>query len=166
MARQLLVKFGAAIIFPEAVPVGVMAGPAVGLVIIVWWAFFSRAPRFERWGAVALMVVALVVTSQIVHESIATAMMGMMFPVNSIPIVSLAFVVWAVTCRNLSDTPRRVAMVATILLTSGGWTLVRTGGFTGDLEHDFTWRWAETLEEELLARARSAGALSGHGVGG
>ena len=165
MARQLLVKFGAPIIFPEAVPVGVMAGPAVGLVIIVWWAFFSRAPRFERWGAVALMVVALVVTSQIVHESIATAMMGMMFPVNSIPIVSLAFVVWAVTCRNLSDTPRRVAMVATILLASGGWTLVRTGGFTGDLEHDFAWRWVETLEEELLARAGDLPALSAASAG-
>ena len=50
MALQLLVKFGAPIIFPEAVPVGVMADPAVGLVIIVWWAFFSRAPRFERWA--------------------------------------------------------------------------------------------------------------------
>ena len=50
MALQLLVKSGAPIIFPEAVPVGVMAGPAVGLVIIVWWAFFSRAPRFERWA--------------------------------------------------------------------------------------------------------------------
>ena len=50
MALQLLVKSGAPIIFPEAVPVGVMADPAVGLVIIVWWAFFSRAPRFERWA--------------------------------------------------------------------------------------------------------------------
>jgi hypothetical protein len=24
--------------------------------IVVWWAFFSRAPRSERWGAVVLLV--------------------------------------------------------------------------------------------------------------
>ena len=44
-------------------------------------------------------------------------------------------------------------MVATILLACGGWTLLRTGGFTGDLDHDFAWRWAETPEERLLAQA-------------
>ena len=123
------------------------------LAIIVWWAFFSRAPRSERWGAPVLMIVALVVTSRIVHESIATAMMGIMFPVYATPVLSLAFVVWAVASRHLSDGPRRATMVATILLACGVWTLLRTGGFTIEARHDFAWRWAETPEERLLAQA-------------
>ena len=44
-------------------------------------------------------------------------------------------------------------MVATILLSCGVWSLVRTGGFTGDYDNDFEWRWAETAEERLLAQA-------------
>jgi outer membrane protein assembly factor BamB len=44
-------------------------------------------------------------------------------------------------------------MVATILLACGVWTLVRTGGITGDTDSDFAWRWSETPEERLLAQA-------------
>jgi hypothetical protein len=44
----------------------------------------------ERWGAVVLMIVALFATSRIIHVSIATGMMGMMFPILAIPFVSLA----------------------------------------------------------------------------
>ena len=124
-----------------------------GVPIVVWWAFFSRAPRSERWGAVVLMIVALVATSRIIHESIATAMMGMMFFIYATPVLSLAFVVWAVVSRRLSDGPRRAAMVATILLACGVWTLVRSDGITGDGAAEFAWRWAETPEERFLAQA-------------
>ena len=99
-----------------------------------------------------LMIVALVATSRIAHVSIATGGMGMVFPVYAIPVLSLAFVVWAVACRHFSDRPRRAAMVVTILIACGVWTLVRTGGFTSDFDHDFAWRWASTPEERLLAR--------------
>jgi outer membrane protein assembly factor BamB len=44
-------------------------------------------------------------------------------------------------------------MVATILLACGAWTLVRTEGITGDHVLTFSWRWAESPEERLLARA-------------
>ena len=150
---QWLARFGVPIFVPEAIPFGVIGGLLGGLAIVVWWAFFSRAPRSERWGAVVLMIVALVATSRFIHESIATSMMGMMFAIYATPVLSLAFVVWAVAGRHLSDGPRRAMMVATILLACGGWTLVRTGGFTGDLDHDFAWRWTETPEERLLAQA-------------
>jgi len=124
-----------------------------GLGIVVWWLFFSRAPRFERWGGVALMIVAMVATSRIIHESIATGNLGMMFALYAIPVLSLAFVVWAVASRHLSDGPRRAAMVATILLACGVWTLVRSDGITGGGAAEFAWRWTETAEERLLAQA-------------
>src|SRR5207302_5521443 len=109
---------------------------AGGLAIVVWWVVFSRARWSERLGAVVLMVVTLFATSRIIHVSIATGAMGMLFPVLAIPGLSLAFVVWAVASRRLSIGPRRAAMVATILLACGVWALVRTGGFTANLNND------------------------------
>ena len=150
---QWLVRFGVPVVAPGAGALGAIGALLGGVAIVVWWAFFSRAPRSERWGAVVLMIVALVATPRILHESIATAGMGMMFFIYAIPVLSLAFVVWAVASRRLSDGPRRAAMVATILLACGVWTLVRTGGVTGDGDSDFAWRWAETPEERLLAQA-------------
>ncbi len=131
-------------------PLGALLG---GLAVVVWWAFFSRAPRSERWGAVVLMIVALAATSRIIHQSIATGMMGIMFVLFASPILSLAFVAWAVAGGRLADGPRRTAMVVTILIACGGWTLVRFNGISGGGSADFAWRWAETSEERLLARA-------------
>ena len=108
----LLVRFVVPIVEPEAMPFGVIGGLVGGLAIVVWWVVFSRAPWSERLGAVVVMIVATVATSRVVHVSIATGMMGMMFPVYAIPSLSLAFVVWAVASRRLSDGPRRAAMVA------------------------------------------------------
>ena len=77
----------------------------------------------------------------------------MLFPLFSVPILCLAFVVWAIVSRRLADRPRRAAMVATILVACGAWTLVRYDGVRGDFGADFAWRWAETPEERLLAQA-------------
>ena len=150
-----LVRFGIPIVIPRAAAFGVLGGLFGGLVIFVWWAFFSRAPRVERWGAILLMIIALVVTSRIVHESIATGFQGMMFFVYAIPVLSLAFVVWAVSSRHLSNILRRTTMVITVLIACGVFTLIRSEGITGDSRADFTWRWAETPEERFLAQSDS-----------
>jgi len=70
-----------------------------------------------------------------------------------VPILSLTFVVWAMAGRHFADRSRRVTMVVTILLSCGGWILLRTGGITNAGESDFAWRWTETPEERLLAGA-------------
>src|SRR5258708_31280268 len=124
------------------------------LAIVVWWIFFSRAPWSERLGAVALAVVALAAAKRIVHVSVATGMMGMMFPFYALPVLTTAFVAWAVASRRLSDGLRRASMVATILLACGVFTLLRTGGITGEGASQFAWRWTKTPEERLLSRAR------------
>ena len=63
-------------------------------------------PCLDRWLAVVLMMAALAATSQIIHHLMATTMMGLMFAVYSIPVLSLSFVIWALTCRCLSNVPR------------------------------------------------------------
>ena len=151
---QWLVRFGVPVVVPDSTGFAVFGSLFCGLAVVVWWAFFSRAPRLERWSAVILMIVAMVATPLFLHESIATGMMGMMFTVFAIPVLSLAFVVWAVASRHLSDGLRRATMVATILLACGVWTLIRTGGFSGEFDQDFAWRWTETPEERLLTQAR------------
>jgi outer membrane protein assembly factor BamB len=151
---QWLIRFG----IPNIVPgdtftqYGVFGGLLGGLAIVIWWAFYSRAPLFDRVGAIILMIVSLKVTSYLLDKSIETAMMGLMFAIYSIPVLSLAFVVWAVLSRDLSAGLRRVTMVATILLSSIFWAFVRTDGMDAEAHHNFAWRWATTAEERFLAQ--------------
>ncbi len=149
----LLARFVLPIAVPEATTAGVLGGVLGGLAVVVWWAFFSRAPRAERLGAVVLVIVALAATRGILHESIRTGMMGVMFFLYAIPALGPAFAGWAVACRSLADGPRRAAMAATILLACGVWTLLRTDGITGAGGSELAWRWAPTAEERLLAQA-------------
>src|SRR5260370_7299177 len=149
---QWLVRFVVPLVEPEAAGFAVLGGVFGGVDIIIWWVFVRRARWSERLGAIGLMIVALFATSRVVHVSIATGMMGLMLPIYAIPVLSLAFVVWAVASRRLPDRVRRASLVVTILLACGVWTLVRTGGFTGNLHHDFAWRWAKTPEQRLVAQ--------------
>jgi outer membrane protein assembly factor BamB len=147
-----LVRFVVPIVVPAVGAFGILGGLLGALAIVVWWAFFSRAPWVERWGAVVLMIVAMVATRLIVDASIANGMMGMMFPIYAIPVVSVALVVWAVASRRLSAGPRRLTLVAAILLACGVWALLRTNGISG-AGSELAWRWAKTSEQRLLAQA-------------
>ncbi|HWN09908.1 MAG TPA: PQQ-binding-like beta-propeller repeat protein [Pyrinomonadaceae bacterium] len=165
-ALLLLLRFIVPLAFPEAeiagVPamlIGVMSGVVFGLLIVVWWMFFSRAPWTERLGFLALMIVAMFATSRIIHVSIATGAMGFLFYVLAVPTLTLAFVAALVAARRLSDKTRKVVIAATIILACSAWALVRTGGFTANFDNDFAWRWSKTPEERLLA-------LEGAGLNG
>jgi hypothetical protein len=99
------------------------------------------------------MAVALVATSVVVDRSISNGMMGMMLPIFAMPALSLALVASAVAGRHLPPGRRRLSMAAAIVLACGVFTLLRTGGITGEGASDLHWRWTETPEERLLARA-------------
>lgn len=140
-------------LFNDAAMVPMMGGLACGLAVLVWWVFFSRAPWMDRVGAIVLMAVALVATKRVVHESIAGGAMGMLLYIYAVPVLSLALVVWAVASRRLGNGPRRATMVAAILLACGVFTLLRTGGISGEGNSDMHWRWTPTAEQRLLAQA-------------
>jgi outer membrane protein assembly factor BamB len=148
---QLLLRYVLPVFVPEAVAIGLLGGILGGLAIIIWWAFFSRAYRLDRWTAVVLMILSLLATAEFIDKSISTSMMGLMFPVYSIPVLSLAFVIWAVASRSLSDIPRRATMVATVLIASGFWVFLRSDGMDGQGHHFFAFRWAKTSEARVIA---------------
>ena len=150
---QWLLRFVIPALVPSAIAIGLFGGIICGLGILIWWIFFSRASRFERWTAPVLIIVALVVASKFIDKSIGTSMMGLMFVVYSVPVMSLAFVLWAVVSRNLSHNYRGATMIATILVASGFWILLRSDGMDAEAHHFFAWRWAQTSEERLLANA-------------
>jgi outer membrane protein assembly factor BamB len=149
----LLARFGLPLVMPEAAMIGVIGGVAGALAIVVWWAFFSRAPWLERLAALGVMVAALFATSRVVHESIATGMMGMMLLILAIPVIAVAMVAAAAATSHVTSGPRFASMAAAILLACGAFTLIRTGGMDGDGRSDLHWRWAQTPEERLLAKS-------------
>jgi len=151
----------------DAIAISVFGGLACGLIIVVWWAFFSRAPRFDRWIAIILMIIALAVIPRFTHPSIETGLAGLMYYVYAIPVLCISFVVWAIASQRMSDKLRRVTMVLTILIASGVWTLVRSEGITGNASAELDWRWATTNEELLIAQTEelSIGSLETNETG-
>ena len=148
-----LAWFVVPILIPSAALYGMLVGAVSVLVILLWWLIFSRARWYERLGAIALMVVALIVTKQLVHPSIAGGGMGGLIYVVAVPWLALALVAWAVATRRLSDGLRRASLLALIALVCVGFMLIRTGGLTATLDNDLHWRWSETPEDRLLAQA-------------
>ena len=150
---QWLTLLALPILAPDSRVVGFLAPVFAGLVVVVWWLFFSRAYWSERVGAIVLMIVAVAATARLLHPSIAASGQGMLFFFKIVPVLGLAFVVWAAASRHLADIPRRLTMVATILVACGGWTLLRSDGITGDAALELKWRWAKTAEQRLIAQA-------------
>jgi outer membrane protein assembly factor BamB len=139
--------------FPPSILFGAMlTGVIMGLVILVWWLFFSRMHWPERIGAILLIVLSVIVLKRIVHVSISNGMMGAMLYVFSIPVMSLALVGAAVVGNRLSRAGRRIAIVGAILVGCVAFMVLRTEGITGNAQGDFQFRWTKSPEEILLAQ--------------
>jgi outer membrane protein assembly factor BamB len=149
---QCLSWFLVPVLFPDQGVFGLLGAVFSALLIIVWWLLFSRAPWLERLGILGLMAVAVIVTSRLVHISIAGAGMGMMFYFLAPTVMAFMLVVGVLLGRPLATGPRRAVIAVSVLLGAGFWTLWRTGGVMGAGGSDFHWRWEPTPEERLLAQ--------------
>jgi outer membrane protein assembly factor BamB len=148
-----LARFVLPAVVSDSLMYSVLGGFIAALLVPLWWLFFSRAAWVERLGAIALMVLAVFGARRIVDVSIATGAMGFLMYFLVLPILSIAFVAWAVATRNLSDGVRRATMAATILAVCGGMALIRTGGFTASFQNDLHFRWSKTAEDRLVEAA-------------
>ena len=153
VALQWLLFWVLPAVLPHQAGTALLGGAVGGLVVIVWWLFFSRAPWVERVGAIVLMVPAAFLASRIVHPSVGNAGMGRMMFIFSIPLLCLGLVAAAAAGRRLSTGPRRALMAAALFVAPCALALLRTGGVSGDAASDLHWRWTPTPEERLLAQA-------------
>jgi outer membrane protein assembly factor BamB len=138
------------IVSPTMFLQGVLGALLCTVLIVLWWLLFSRAPWSARVGAIALMLVAVWTTSQLVHPSIAAGI-DFVLPMYIVPALGVALVAAAVACRRLTAL-RWVPMIVAIVLVCAVFTLVRTDGVTGEAGSQLTWRWTPTAEERLLAQ--------------
>jgi outer membrane protein assembly factor BamB len=139
---------------------GFLGTMLASVLVLVWWLLFSRARWVDRLLALGLVAVGFVAGRLVQDISITNGAMGMLYALLVIPLVALAFVAWAVLTRRLPDGARRMTMAAAILLAFASPALIRTGGFTAGMKHDFAWRWTPTPEERLLAAEPSVPAAA------
>jgi len=148
-----LARFVLPAVVPDSLMYSVLGGFFAAVLVPLWWLFFSRAAWVERLGAIAVMVLGVFGAKFIVDVSIATGAMGYLMYFLVLPILSIAFVAWAVATRNLSDGVRRATMAATIVAVCGGMALIRTGGFNGSFQNDLHFRWTKSAEDRLVEAA-------------
>ncbi len=150
---QLLVMLLAPIVATDGgALIGMLGGMAGGLAIVLWWLLSSRAPWFERLGAIVLMIVGVLAARSVAHESIVGAGQGMMIYFLPTPYLGLALVAWAVATRHRHGGARHAALVAAILVACAPFALIRTAGIKGGALGEFHWRWTPTPEQLLLAQ--------------
>lgn len=147
---QWFFRFGVKALIPgiEGFGYAVIGSLVCTLLLIIWWAFFSRARKLERLTTLGLLVIAVLVMWLLRHESM---WLPWLFA-YALPVLCLVFVAWAVLTRTFNDRLRRATLVATVLVTCGAWLLVRQDGINGDHVATFGWRWAPSAEERLLAQ--------------
>ena len=157
----VLASYLVPVVAPDAeiaeMPLGILAilsGLLLGVALVFWWLFFSRAPWPERLAAPALIILAVFVTRLVAHESIRGAHMGMMLVLYGVPVLALALVVWAVLTHRMPNAIRRATMVAAIAVACVPFTVIRTGGLIGS-GSELHWRWTPTPEDRLLAETKA-----------
>lgn len=150
---QWVLRFGAPLVDPNGSLIGLLGGIVGGIALLVWWMFFSRASWAERGIGVALLFAVPAVVQPFLHDSVRTGMMGLLYSIYLIPVLSLAFVAWAVASRRIGMAPRLAVLAVVVAAVSSSWLLLRTDGITSAGSESFQWRWSETAEERLLASA-------------
>ncbi|HEX4954494.1 MAG TPA: PQQ-binding-like beta-propeller repeat protein [Thermoanaerobaculia bacterium] len=154
LVLQWLARYVGPLLAPDLAPLAMLATLLGGALLVLWWLFLSRAPWVERLGALVLMVGSVALAHSLADPSIAPpGAMGTFIILGfTVPLLSLVLVLWAAISSRLTTGQRWAALVAGVVVASGVWTLVRTGGVTGTLEHELAWRWSATPEERLLAQ--------------
>jgi outer membrane protein assembly factor BamB len=133
---------------PQVVLFAKMLGPLVGTaLLLVWWVCFSRASWSARLLGPVVFVVVGWVTLQAMH-----ATMSLGFLLYAIPTATAAALVALMLFRETPFTRRGIIALCSIAVGFGCWTLVRLDGVESNLSAELSWRWAQTREQDYLAR--------------
>lgn len=139
----------------ETAPLPVMMvsfmGPGVvGVLVLLWWLFASRAGVWEKlFGLVGVVLIAGVAI-RLLHDS----MQGMGATIHVVPAGAAAL---AIPLILLAAQPkfRLPVALACSALAFGYWDLIQSKGVTGRFIAELDWRWNATPEQEYIASLKS-----------
>lgn len=152
-AAALLALMGALKFIPsvmEAPPLPVLMmsfmGPAaIGVLIMAWWLFASRAAWKEKLTGLVGAIGLAVGSALLLHPSL-QGMGVMLYP------LPCGFALFALSLVLLAHRPESRLRTALIFsaVGFGGWNLVQMNGVTGKFAPEFAWRWSPTAEQQYL----------------
>ncbi|MCA9139714.1 MAG: PQQ-like beta-propeller repeat protein [Planctomycetales bacterium] len=126
--------------------IGFMGPATIGLLLMVWFCFFSRATLKEKLVGTTAMAVISVVCVALLHMTLA----GMFAVVLVIPTGLAAFAIGLVVMSRKPQWRLPVALTMS-LLAYGYWDLQQNEGTTGAFKSQLLWRWEQTAEQRYLS---------------
>lgn len=139
----------------EIFMLGFMGPAGLGILVLVWWVFASRANWKEKligFFAVALIGVIAIALG---HPS----MQGMGTMIFQIPYGTAAFAIPLILFANFPSIRLPMALVGSVI-GFGYWDLLQSHGVNGKFVSDHSWRWETTAEENYLKSRANKETLS------
>ncbi len=123
-----------------------MMGPALlGIFVMIWWLFASRASLVEKLFGIGFFVLIMGVGISLLHKS----MKEMGVVISVIPGTAAAFAAPLVLLAN-QPIARVVAALFFSLVSMVYFDLIQSKGVDGQFVADIDWRWNKTAEEVYL----------------
>ena len=148
VVTMALIRFVPSLLEAPPIPVLIVGfiGPAViGLLLLAWWLFASRASVGEKIvgfvGLIAIAVASVVLS----HYS----MKGMSTLIFQVPVGLAAFALPLVLFARVPGARVTAALIGAVI-GFGCWDLLRLYGTTGRFQPEFGWRWAPSAEDDYL----------------
>lgn len=148
-------------VLPDVFILSVAGGTLLGLVFLIWWMIFSRTAPGLRWGGLGLAVLFSALALLLLHGSIRTGNMGLMYYMHLLPNICLALMAGALITRILERGLRMVVFALIITLAPASLLLLKSEGLDGEGRAMLAWRWAMSSEEKLLSSGESWEEASG-----
>ena len=124
----------------------------IGILLMAWWIFFSRASRGERIIVPIVCTLSVLLTTWLCDQSLQfeNSLFGPGLLLVMIPMGISAFTIGAIFCHRLLSFNR--TWIALLMAVCGfGFTgLLKSDGMWGNGVLDLSWRWTTSAEEKLL----------------
>lgn len=124
---------------------GFMGPAGLGILVMLWWVFASRANWKEK--LIGFFGVAVIAVVSIALDHFSMQDMGVM--IFQIPYGTAAFAIPLILLANRPSIRLPIALAGSVL-GFGYWDLLQSHGVSGKFVSDLSWRWEATAEENYL----------------
>lgn len=130
----------------------ILGPPVLGLLVMAWWLFFSRATIIERIAGVLACAAAGVATLMVADKSLLfeDSLIGPGIIIVLIPLGTLVFALGAILASQILSMKRTLIAILFAICGFGFTALLKSDGMWGNGRLDLTWRWTESAEQKLL----------------